>query len=104
MSVLTVQIAVLDAAAESLLGVRSLLLTAAADTAEALSGMATAVPDSAVADELSGVPVPHLADVLAGRAHGLAARVADGARVYREMEAALLGEVQRAGGAVPVPR
>lgn len=98
------QIATLDAAAESLLGVRSLLLTAAADAAEAITGMAAAAPDSAVAIDLPGVPVSHLAEVLAGRAHGLAARVADGARVYRDMEAALVGEVQRAGGALPVPR
>lgn len=104
MTVLTVQIAILDAAAESLMGVCGTVRAAAGDLGEVVTALAVAAPESALATELPGVPVEHLAEVIAARGQVLAARVADGARAYRELEAALLGRMERAGGVVPVPR
>lgn len=104
MTVLTVQIAILDAAADSLMGICGTVRASAADLAEVLTALAVAAPDSALATELPTAPVEHLADVIAGRSQVLAARVADSARAYRELEAALLGRMERAGGVVPVPR
>lgn len=104
MSVLTVQIAILDAAAESLMAVHGTVRTAATDLADVVSALARAAPDSALATDLPGVPVEHLAEVIAAHCQVLAARVADSASAYRALEAALLGEMQRAGGVLPVPR
>lgn len=104
MSVLTVQIATLDAAVESLMGVSGTVRTAAGDLGEVVAALAAAAPGCALATELPGVPVAHLADVIAARGQVLAARVAESARAYRELEAALLGRMERAGGVVPVPR
>lgn len=104
MSTLTVQIAILDAAAESLMAMSGTVSAAGVDAAEAVAAMARAVLGSALQAELPTLPVQHAADVLAGRCQGTAARVAGGAQAYRDMEAALTGDFVLAGGSNPVPR
>lgn len=104
MTTLTVQIAILDAAAESLMGVSGTISAAGVEAAESVAALARAVPGSALQAELPPLPIPHAAEVLADRCQGTAARVAAGAQTYGGMEAALTGEFVRSGGSATVPR
>lgn len=103
MTVLTVRIAGLDAATESLMAVHGLVRAGGDDLADILAELRGVAPDSALT-ELPLETVQQVAEVVAARCHVLAARVADAAATYRALEAALLGGMQRAGGVVPVPR
>lgn len=104
MTTLTVQIAVLDAAAESLAAVADTITLAGMDSVAAIRAMAAAVPGSAVAQTLATVPVEEVTQVVSTQCRQIARRVAGGAQVYRDLEAALLADMLAVRGADPVPR
>lgn len=103
MTVLTARIAGLDAATESLMAVSGIVRASGEDLADIMTELRGVAPDSALT-ELPGETVQQVPAVVAARCQVLAARVADAASAYRALEATLLGEMQRAGGVVPVPR
>ena len=103
MTTYAMQVAVLDAAAESLAGVADLVAVSGADLTGAVALLAAAAPGSALRAELPGLPLDRLTEVLAGQCRQTAGRVADGAAMYRQLDSGLVGSYGRAG-AVAVPR
>lgn len=104
MSTLTFQIAVLDAAAESLSAVAAAVSLAGTEGRAAISMMSRAVPGSAVSTHLTAVPVEQLTGSVSAQCRQIAQRVAGGAQTYRDMEAALHSGMVAARGTLPVPR
>ncbi|MEJ7702769.1 MAG: hypothetical protein WKF47_03450 [Geodermatophilaceae bacterium] len=104
MSTLTIQIAVLDAAAESLAAVADTVSLAGAGGLAAIATMAGALPGSAVQTDLPSVPIEQLATAVSAQCRQIAQRVAVGAQSYRDMEAALSEGITSAGATVPVPQ
>ncbi len=104
MTTLTMQIAVLDAAAESLAAVVDTVTLAGVEALAAITTMAGAVPGSAVQTKLPAVPMEQLAAVVSTQCRQIAQRVAGGAQAYRDMEAALRDGMLAARATVPVPR
>lgn len=104
MTTLTIQIATLDAAAESLAAVADTVGLAGADAVAAIRTMAVAVPGSAIEHTLPTVPIEQLTAVLSAQSRHIAQRVAAGAQTYRDMEIALQDSMVAAGSTAPVPR
>lgn len=104
MSTLTIQIAVLDAAAESLHAVAGAVSTAGEEALAAVATMAGAVPGSAVQEQLPGVPIEALTTAVRDQCAQIAQQVAAGAQTYRDMEAALADGITSAQGTARVPR
>lgn len=104
MTTLTIQIAVLDAAAESLAAVADTVSLAGADALAAIATMAGAVPGSAVHDRLPAVPIEQLTTVVSAQCRQIAQHVAGGAATYRDMETAMRDSMLAAHDSAPVPR
>lgn len=104
MSTLTVQIAVLDAAAESLHAVTGAVSTTGEDALAAIESMAGAVPGSAVHEQLPAIPIEHLTAAVRDQCRRIAQQVADGSQTYHAMEAALQDSITAGRTTMAVPR
>lgn len=104
MTTLIVQIAVLDAAAESLAAVSDTVTRAGADAADAVRTLGGACPGSALQLRLPELPLEHLTAEVSAQCRQIAHRVADGAQTYRAMDEALRAGIDAARGTEPVPR
>ncbi|MBA2552224.1 MAG: hypothetical protein H0V10_00705 [Geodermatophilaceae bacterium] len=104
MTTMTIQIAVLDAAAESLAAVADTISMAGTESVAAIRTMSAALPGAAIATTLGTVPVEQLTGVVSAQCRQIAQRVAAGAQVYRDLEATLLNGMIAARGAERVPR
>ncbi len=104
MTTLVIQIAALDAAAQSLAALADTVSLAGADAVAAVATMAGAVPGSAVQQALPAVPIEHLTAVVSAQCRHIAQQVAAGAQTYRDMEAGLRDGMLGAGRTAAVPR
>lgn len=104
MTTLTIQIAILDAAAESLAAVADTVVAGGGDGLAALGMIAAAIPGSAAQQTLSAVPIQELTQVVSAQCRQIAQRVAAGAQTYRQMETALQHGMTSSHGTWPVPR
>ncbi len=104
MTTLTIQTAVLDAAAESLAVLADTIGLAGGEALAAIATMAAAVPGSAIQERLPDLPVEQLTEVVSAQCREIARRAAAGAQTYRDMEAAIGDSMVAQRGSVPVPR